>query len=270
MIIVSSISPRAVATLPSESTVQCVQCKVYFCVWMQAHVYLCTAFGSLWFPLSLMSFVMFWSSECLLMGVICFLPLPCSLPASPTPILLYLHAVPPVPHLPPQLPCPLLVCSETAPSTEPAAHGWYLYFPPYVSLALSFFFNLYICLCSMPAFTVTQQTLLCQAAQPGNVSFVLCVRFMLAILICLTKEAGTSQAAFYINCSYAVKHILPVHTVSCSIGLKRRASAALAKWFHQLTNYSVSLKVPQRNITHTEARADYICSIRWCRVLGQK
>lgn len=129
-----------------------------------------------------MSFVMFWSSECLLMGVICFLPLPCSLPASPTPILLYLHAVPPVPHLPPQLPCPLLVCSDTAPSTEPAAHGWYLYFPPYVSLALSFFFNLYICLCSMPAFTVTHQTLLCQAAQPGNVSFVLCVRFMLAIL----------------------------------------------------------------------------------------
>lgn len=53
------------------------------------------------------------------------------------------------------------------------------------SLCLScslFFFNLYICLCSMPAFTVTQQTLLCQAAQPGNVSFVLCVRFMLAIL----------------------------------------------------------------------------------------
>lgn len=32
-----------------------------------------------------MSFVMFWSSECLLMGVICFLLLPRSLPASPRP-----------------------------------------------------------------------------------------------------------------------------------------------------------------------------------------
>lgn len=112
MIIVSSISPRAVAALPSELNVQCVRCKVYSCVWMPACVYLCTAFGSLWFPLSLMSFVMFWSSECLLMGVICFLPLPCSpLPLPPPPqILLYLHAVPPVPHLPPQL---LSLCAQT-------------------------------------------------------------------------------------------------------------------------------------------------------------
>lgn len=182
MIIVSSISPRAVAALPSELNVQCVRCKVYSCVWMPACVYLCTAFGSLWFPLSLMSFVMFWSSECLLMGVICFLPLPCSpLPLPPPPqILLYLHAVPPVPHLPPQLPCPLLVCSDTAPSTEPAAHGWYLYFPPYVSFC--FFFCCCCCIfvsANLPVFAVTQQALLCQAAQPGNVSFALCQVYVL-------------------------------------------------------------------------------------------
>lgn len=41
-------------------------------------VYLCAAADSLWFPLSLMSFVMFWSAECLLMGVACFLLPPVS------------------------------------------------------------------------------------------------------------------------------------------------------------------------------------------------
>lgn len=149
-----------------------------------------------------MSFVMFWSSECLLMGVICFLPLPCSLPASPTPILLYLHAVPPVPHLPPQLPCPLLVCSDTAPSTEPAAHGWYLYFPPYVSLALSFFFKLvYQSLQHACFYCYTTDIIV-----PGCPAWKCQLCAVCQVYVGHT-EAGTSQAAFYFNCSYAVKYI---------------------------------------------------------------
>lgn len=53
MIIVSSISPQAVAILPFELNVQCVQCKVYLCVCVCvcACVSLCLSLHCLWFPL---------------------------------------------------------------------------------------------------------------------------------------------------------------------------------------------------------------------------
>lgn len=49
-----------------------------------------------------------------------------SCPPPPLPFLLFFACRSPVPLLPPPPVTPLFVCSDAAPSTEPAAHGWYL------------------------------------------------------------------------------------------------------------------------------------------------
>ena len=111
-----------------------------------------------------MSFVMFWSSECLLMGVICFLPLPCSptprppLPASSFPIS-PLFACCSSCSTPPSStamssPCVLRHCAQ-----HWTCSSWLVSLLSSICLSL-FFLTCILSLCSMPSFTVAHKTLL--------------------------------------------------------------------------------------------------------------
>ena len=132
-----------------------------------------------------------------------------------------------------------------------------------------FFFNLYSVSLQHAFFYCCTQDIVV-----GNVSCVHAVSQPLVVLTCLWRPQSTCQGEarlLLIFVALIVKqrclyHFLLLQRARQGINVPfplLPAGTALVKWLHQLTNYSVSLKVPQRNKTHFEARTDYINSMRW-------
>lgn len=146
-------------------------------------------------------------SECLLMGSICFLP-----PAPISPFFAC-HLFPSSLHhhhcSSASLLSFALVCSDTTPSAEPAAHGWYL-FPS--------FFLLPTTACpttASPHHLITSAVLMsCSPLITLLYSLPLhenmtCYGFIrLSLLVCLYVRFSV---CFYIYCSIPKHHLAPTH-----------------------------------------------------------
>ncbi len=270
MIIVSPISPQAVAALPSEWNVQCVLWEVYLCVCVS----LCLSLHCLWFLLiSLKPYVfchvlVFWmlAYGCHLFSPPAPLP-PCLLPHFSFICMLFLlfHTS--------LLNCHVLsLCAQTL---RPALNlqlmvgiSTFLFMWLVLTCILSLQHAYFYC-CTADIIVPGCPAWKCQLCvwcrsfiDYTDLSFeatkLLPVRLHLIFFALIVPHI----------CLY---HLLSLHRPRHSTNtpffflkfLILLAGTALVKWWHQLTNYSVSLKVPQRNKTHSEARTDYINSMRW-------
>ncbi|XP_036976180.1 cell adhesion molecule 1a isoform X4 [Acanthopagrus latus] len=132
---------------------------------------------------------------------------------------------------------------DTAPSTEPAAHAC----PLLLLHTRHCCWKCQLCACCQSAIGCTDLSLEATKHLPrrSQTTFDFC---------CIN-----CKAKMFVSLSFTAKsqaeHKHPFFPLLF-------AGTALVKWLHQLTNYSVSLKVPQRNKTHFEARTDYINSMR--------